>query len=478
MSLKKQATFGLVWTYAQQFGNQLVGFGVSIILARLLTPAEFGLIGMIAIFVAVGNTLLHSGLNKSLIRSEDLNNEDYSTIFYYNLTVSLIIYFLIFITAPYIAIFYEQPKLTGILRVYCLSFIVTAFSAVQLARLTKKLDFKTQTIISIPSAIVGGGIGIYMAFAGYGVWSLVWSSLFSSILNTVQLWIYSKWSPELCFNTHKFRSHFKYGYKLTISELLDKVFSNIFLIVIGKYFSPAQVGFYTRAETMKQLPVNNLTNALDRVTFPLFVVIQNDDVQLKRVYKKLIKIVVFVLTPVLTFLAVLAEPTFSLLFTDKWLPAVPYFQILCITGVLLPLHSYNLNILNVKGRSDLFLKIEVLKKGLILITLLITVRLGIIPILIGQVIISILAFFVNAQYTGKFIGYSAIQQLKDVLPTFLLSIIVGAIVFFLDRYQLNSNFDIVRVLMGGIIGLLLYLLSAFLLKFESLNELYNLILKK
>ncbi len=478
MSLKKQATIGLVWTFAQQFGNQLIGFVVSVILARLLLPEEFGLIGMIAVFVAIGNTLLHSGLTKSLIRGEDLDNEDYSTVFYFNLVISVFVYVIIFFLSPLIAEFFEQSILIELLRIYSISFIISAFSAVQLARLTKFMDFKTQTIIAIPSAIVGGVIGISMALLGFGVWSLVWSSIISAAVNSAQLWIYSKWIPDLSFNYNKFKSHFHYGYKLTLSELLDRIFNNIFLIVIGKYFSPAQVGFYTRAETMKQLPVSTISNALNRVTFPLFVSIQNDELRLKRVYKKLMQIVVFVITPVLIFLGVLAEPTFRFLFTDKWLPAVPYFQILCVTGILFPLHSYNLTILNVKGRSDLFLKLEVFKKILIVITLLITIPLGIIAMLIGQVIISILAFFINAHYTGKYINYSAIQQLRDVLPILSLATVVGTIVFFIDFYGLATNLDIVRIIIGGVIGSTIYIFVAYQFKFESLSELSKLIFKK
>lgn len=478
MSLKKQATIGFVWTFAQQFGNQLIGFVVSVILARILLPEEFGLIGMIAVFVAVGNTLLHSGLTKSLIRGENLDNEDYSTVFYFNLIVSILVYMIVYFLSPFIAEFYGQSILIDLLRVYCISFIISAFSAVQLARLTKFMDFKTQTIIAIPSAIVGGVVGIAMALLGFGVWSLVWSSVISSAVNSTQLWIYSKWTPDLSFNYKKFKSHFNYGYKLTLSELLDRVFSNIFLIVIGKYFSPAQVGFYTRAETMKQLPVSNISNAINRVTFPLFVSIQNDEVRLKRVYKKLMQMVVFVITPVLILLAVLAEPTFRFLFTEKWLPAVPYFQILCVTGILYPLHSYNLTVLNVKGRSDLFLKLEVFKKALIIIALVITIPLGIIAMLIGQVVISILAFFINSHYTGKYINYTALQQLRDVLPTFILASLMGAIVFLLDFYGLVLYSDIIRIIIGGIVGSSIYLFMAYQLKFESFQELSKLIFKK
>ena len=276
------------------------------------------------------------------------------------------------------------------------------------------MDFKTQTIIAIPSAIVGGVVGILIAYLDYGVWSLVWSSISGATVSAIQLWIYSDWRPDLIFDTKKLRTHFIYGYKLTLSELLNKTFNNIFLIAIGKYFSAAQVGLYTRAETMNQLPVRNISRALDKVTFPLFVTIQNDDERLKRVYKKILKMVVFVVTPVLITLAVLAEPVFRFLFTEKWLPAVPYFQILCVTGILYPLHSYNLDILNVKGRSDLFLKLEVYKKILILIILFITIPMGIIELLVGQVVISFVAFFINAHYTGKFINYSAFKQIIDI----------------------------------------------------------------
>jgi teichuronic acid exporter len=478
MSLKKQATISFVWTFAQQFGNQLIGFVVSVILARLLLPEEFGLIGMIAVFIAIGNTLLHSGLTKSLIRGEDLDNEDYSTVFYFNLIASIILYIILFFLSPFIANFYEQPLLISILRVYCLTFIIQAFSAVQLARLTKTLNFKTQTMVALPSAIVGGIVGITMAFLGYGIWSLVWSSVLSSAVNSLQLWIYSKWKPDVCFNYNKFKLHFNYGYKLALSELLDRIFSNIFLIVIGKYFSPAQVGFYTRAETMKQLPVRNISNALDRVTFPLFVSIQNDDIRLKRVYKKLMKMVVFIITPVLVLLVILAEPIFVFLFTSKWIPAVPYFQILCISGILYPLHSYNLTVLNVKGRSDLFLKLEVLKKALVIISLIITIPLGIISMLIGQVVTSVIAFFINSHYTGKFIDYNALQQLRDVLPVFMLSVQIGISVLALDVYILGEYPDIIRIVVGSFIGFSMYLFIAYQLKFESFFELSKLLFKK
>lgn len=479
MSLRKQAISGLVWTFGMQFGNQLIGFIVSMILARILLPAEFGLIGMIAIFIAVGKSLLDAGLSQSLIRSQNSDQEDLSTVFFFNLAASFLIYILIYFSAPLIANFYNQPILINIIRIFCITFIISAFSSVQMARLTKIMDFKTQTLIGLPSTIAGGIVGIIMAYMGYGVWSLVWSSLISAFLGSLQLWIYSKWTPSLVFNIEKFKDHFNYGYKLTLSGLLDTIFNNIYLIIIGKFFSPAQVGFYTRAETMKQLPVTNISTALNKVTFPLFASIQDDDVRLKRVYKQLMQMVVFVIAPVLIFLGVLAEPTFRFLFTEKWLPAVPYFQILCVTGILYPIHAYNLNILKVKGRSDLFLRLEVIKKIIVVVTIAFTIKFGIIALLYGQIFTSLVAFFINTHYTGKFINYTTAQQAKDIIPIILLSALSGGVVFLLDQYlKLDNQIDIIRILGGSLIGLLVYLLLAQTFSFNSLNDLKKILIKK
>lgn len=479
MSLRKQAIAGLGWTFASQFGNQLIGFVVSMVLARILLPEEFGLIGMIAIFLAVGKTLLDAGLTQSLIRSQDLDQDDFSTVFYFNLVASILIYIAIYLTAPLIADFYDQQILINIVRLFCITFIITAFSSVQLARLTKEMDFKTQMIIALPSTIVGGIVGLTLAYMGYGVWSLVWSKLVSDFLGTIQLWIYSKWTPSLAFNIKKFKNHFNYGYKLTLSGLLDTIFNNIYLIIIGKFFSPAQVGFYTRAETMKQLPVTNISSALNKVTFPLFASIQDDDVRLKRVYKQLMQMVVFIISPVLIFLGVLAEPTFRFLFTEKWLPAVPYFQILCVTGVLYPIHAYNLNILKVKGRSDLFLKLEIIKKIIIVITIVFALQFGIMALLYGQIFISLVAFFINTHYTGKFINYTAWQQSKDIIPILLLSALSGGAVFVWDYYlKIYDQLDIIRILGGSVVGLFVYLPLAQIFRFNSLNDIKKLIIKK
>jgi teichuronic acid exporter len=313
-----------------------------------------------------------------------------------------------------------------------------------------------------------------MAYMGYGVWSLVWSSLVSAFLGTIQLWIYSKWSPSWVFNMEKFKDHFNYGYKLTLSGLLNTIFNNIYLIIIGRFFSPAQVGFYTRAETMKQLPVTNISAALNKVTFPLFASIQDDNVRLKRVYKQLMQMVVFIIAPVLIFLGVLAEPTFRFLFTEKWLPAVPYFQILCATGILYPIHAYNLNVLKVKGRADLVLKLQIIKKVQVVLVIMVSIQFGIYGLLYGQVFMSLSVFLINAFYTNKFINYSTWEQTKDITPIIFTAAIAGLLVY-IENYYFNSDFDILRILIGGTLGVISYLILCNLFKIEGLNYLKNII---
>lgn len=477
MSLKKQATAGMIWTFGQQFGHQVINFVVSIVLARLLLPEEFGLIGMISVFVGVGNALLNAGLTNSLIRSKELDQGDYSTVFYFNLVASIIIYVAIYFAAPLIADFYDQEILINIVRIYCLSFIIAAFMAVQKARMTKHMDFKTQTIITLPSLVIGGAVGISMAYMGYGVWSLVWNQLVAQTVRSLQFWIYSGWQPSRVFDTGKFKEHFNFGYKITLSNLIAKIFENSYVIIIGRFFAASQVGFYTRAETMKDLPVKNISLALNRVTYPLFATIQEDNVRLKNVYQRLMKMVLFVVAPVMVFSAILAEPIFRFLLTEKWLPAVPYFQILCAAGILYPVHMYNLNVLTVKGRSDILLKLTIVKNILLTIAILVGVQFGIFGLLYAQVLLSVVSFFINAFYTDKFIDYSALEQTRDLIPIVALSLAAGAGIFLVEMW-LSGGLDIIRIIIGSLIGGGVYLVLGYLLNFSSLFELKKLILKE
>jgi teichuronic acid exporter len=479
MSLKHQAISGMLWTLIQQFSTQGIAFGISVILARLLLPAEFGLIGMLSIFMGIGGILMNAGLGTSLIRSVDVTDLDYTTVFYFNLVGSFVIYALIFFVAPFIAQFYNQPILEEIVKWYCLIFIINAFSSIQHTRLNKLMLFKKELMVTVPSLILSGLVGVLMAYNGFGVWSLVFSSLVQSSAMALQLWFYSDWKPTWDFDKALFKKHFNYGYKLTLSGVLETFFVNVYSIIIGKFFDPTQIGFYNRADSLKQLPVSNISSVLNKVTFTLFAKIQNDDVRLKDAFKRIMLIVLFIVAPVLLIMAALGEPLFRFIFTEKWLPAVPYFQILCWNGILYPIHAYNLNILNVKGRSDLFLKLEILKKILVVLVIVISFKFGIYGLLFGSVITSISAFFINSHYSGKFINYSALQQIKDLTPTLFIAVICSGLVFVSD-FMLKDFivYDVFRLIFGGIIGSLTYLLMAHLFKMTAFLELIKIIKKQ
>ncbi|MFO7826008.1 MAG: lipopolysaccharide biosynthesis protein [Cyclobacterium sp.] len=479
MSLKEKTLTGILWAFLQQFGAQLINFIVSVVLARWLMPAEFGIIGMISVFIAIGNSLVDSGLTSSLIRSKNNDQKDFSTVFFMNIFASIIIYLILFFCSPFIAKFFDQPILIPVVRVYCLVFIIKAFSAVQNARYTLNMDFKSLMIVTIPSLLIGGIVGLSFAYFGYGVWSLVYMNLVQAMLVSIQLWVKGKWMPTLVFDIDRLKYHFNFGYKLTLSGILNTIYDNIYHLIIGKFFSAAQLGYYTRAQSMKQLPVTNISSALNKVTYSMFSKIQDDDIRLKSAYKGLMQQVLFWITPTLIIAGILAEPLFRFLLTEKWLPAVPYFQILCIVGIMYPLHSYNLNILKVKGRSDLFLRLEVIKKVLISIGLFIAIPLGIYGLLWMQVILNILAFGINTYYSGRLINYPLYEQLIDILPIIGVSILAGIFLFVIDLQMPNLNeWDFVRLTVGCSVGMLFYLLFSYFIKLKALMDFKKLILKK
>lgn len=479
MSLKQKALSGIFWTLIQQFSSQSISFIVSIILARILLPEQFGLIAILNVFVNIGSILMDGGMGQSLIRTENPDTDDYSTVFYFNLIVSFIIYFIVYLVSPFIADFYNQPELESISKWYCIIFITNAFSSIHYTRLTKNMEFKKELTITIPSLIISSVVGVLMAYNGFGIWSLVVSSILQSTTVGIQLWFRTDWKPILKFKKDKFYIHFKYGYKLTLSGILDAIFNNIYVLIIGKYFAANQVGFYNRADSLKQLPVNNISSVLNKITFPLFAKIQDDNMRIKDMNKKIMQMVLYFVAPTLLIMAALGEPLFRLLFTDKWLPAVPYFQILCWGGILYPIHAYNLNILKVKGRSDLFLRLEIFKKVIVIITIISSISFGILGLLYGTIITSIIAFFINTYYTGKLINYSSFKQLKDLIPIFLAAILTGGLVYSLDIFLLNDILnDIFRLIVGSTIGIIIFYLLSILLRLDSLNELKLIIKKK
>ena len=469
MSLRKKAFSGILWSSFQQFGNQGIRFVVSIFLARLLLPEEFGLIGMIGIFMAIGTELISSGLASSLIRTENPDQRDYSTVFFYNLVVSIILYLLLFFTAPIIADFFGQPELVSITRLYCVTFIISGFSSIQLAKIRKEMNFKLETASSLVSTLCSAVVGIVLAFQGYGVMSLVWMSIIGSIVSSLMLWVTCNWIPSLIFDYKKFKQHYRFGYRMAIAGVINAVFNNIYTLVIGKFFSPVQLGYYTRADTLKQFPISNISSVLNKVTFPIFAEIKDDNKRLKSVYRELMQLVIYIVAPLLVFLGVIANPLFSLLFTEKWLPAAPYFKILCINGILYPLHSYNLNILLVKGRSDLLLRLEIAKKIILCVIIVSLVPFGIYGLLWGQVIYSVICFFINSFFSGKMIGYSAIDQLSDILGIVFLAGFVGFLLFYFNEFAMSwISSNLLKVIISLTFGFAIYILLSFILGIESL----------
>lgn len=456
MSLKKIAFSGIVWTTFQQFSVQFINFGVQIILARLLLPEMFGLIAMIQIFIAVGQTLMDSGMTSSLIRTQNPDQDDYSTVFYTNIFMSILIYILIFIFAPLVATFYKQPVLSDLLRIYSLSFVIKSFVGVQTTRLTKDMNFKLQMYMQIPSTIVGGIVGILLAINGFGVWSLVWLNLVQSFVFMIQHWFFTKWRPSFSFDKEKLRTHFKFGIRLTASSLLDTLYNNSYTIVIGKAFSPSLVGFYNQADNLRLFPVNQISTALGKVTYPLFSMIQEDDLRLKSVYKKLMQVVLLFVIPIMLILIGTAHPLFRFVLGEKWLPSVPIFQILCLASIIRPVSTYNLNILKVKGRTDLFLKIEVIKKIIGVAILIVSLRFGLMAMVWSLSLSSILFLVINGIYSGKLINYGVTEQIRDISPLFLYGLISYLAMFTFNKFVPIILPDSLRVLIDSIVFIIPY----------------------
>jgi O-antigen/teichoic acid export membrane protein len=464
MSLKKRALSGIFWTFTENFSVQLLNFAIQIILARLLLPEDFGLIAMLTVFINIGHTLVNGGMTTSIIRTKKPDQNDFSTVFITNILVSFFIYFIVFLLAPIIADFYNQPILKDILRVFALSFVIRSFVAVHIAKLNKEMNFKQLMKIQLPSTLIGGFIGVAMAYNGYGVWSLVWMILSQTLVYTLQNWFLLPWRPSLIFDKNKFNYHFNFGYKMTLSGLLDTVYNNSYNIIIGKFFSPAIVGFYSQAENLRLFPVSQLSNVVDKVTYPLFSEI-NNDIQLKDVYKNVMKASLSVVIPIMLVLIVVAQEVFLFVFGEKWLPAVPFFQILAIASIVRPISNYNLNILKVKGRSDLFLKVEVIKKILGVIAIAVALPFGIIPLVVSLTVVSYFFVGINMFYSGNLINYPMTEQISNIFRLYLIGIVAMIVTYFFKLHFLETELNnLITIAITGLFYLVLYVSGIYFLE--------------
>lgn len=475
-NLREKTISGIIWSFADNSLTQIITFVVGIILARLLSPAEFGLVGMIGIFIAVGQAFVDSGFNQALIRKQDCTSTDYSTVFYFNLVVSIIFYIILFFSAGYISDFFNEPKLVEIVRVVSLSILFNAFGLVQETQLTKEIKIKVQTKISLTANIISGIISLALAYKGFGVWSLVFRNLSNVFVRNLLLWKFNKWKPALVFSLNSFKELYAFGSKLFLSGLINRIFENIYYFVIGKYFSAEQLGFYTRADTFARLPSSNINGVVQRISYPVLVKLQNDDVALKNALKKLIKSTMLLTMFFMIIMAAAAESLIITLIGEKWHQSVFYLQLLCFSLILFPLQSLNLNMLNVKGRSDLFLKLEIIKKLLVVPVIFIGILYGIKTMLFAMIINSLISYYLNSYYNKMLINYSLPEQIKDLLPSIIIISISGTIVFTLGQI-LPFNY-LILLIIQSISGLILVILLSEFLKLEPYLEIKNIITDK
>jgi O-antigen/teichoic acid export membrane protein len=464
--LKSQTINGVFWSFLEKFGSQLILLISQIILARLLEPEDFGLIGMLAIFIGVSQAFIDSGFDNALIQKKDVNQTDYSTVFYFNIAIGFLLYILLFVAAPYIADFFRQPLLVNLTRVVCIILAVNSFGLIQLVKFKIEMNFRAIAQVVVIANFLSAFVGIGMALLGYGVWALAGQIMGIYFFRTVLFWVKSSWRPSLVFSVESFKQMFRFGSKLLLSGIISQTFENIYLMVIGRMFSATALGFYSQAKKLQQVPVTTLAQVVGNVTYPAFSKIQDDNEKLKQGFRKLIKLLVFVNFPLMLGLAVIAKPLLVLVLGEKWLPSVPYFQLLCIAGMIYTLHASNLNILKVKGRSDLFLSLEIAKKLIVVVAIIIGLNWGIMGLVVGQICTSFVNFFINAFFTGKLISYSIPNQLKDISQSLYISL--GMVAFMTIGWVFENQ--ILTLSFQILIGIGSYLLLAIATKQEALTD--------
>ena len=467
-NLKQKTINGMLWSISERFSLQGVQLVVSIILARLLEPSQFGLIGMLSLFMAIAQSILDSGFGSALIQKKNADNLDNCSIFYFNIFIGTLLTLLLILLAPSIAGFFYQPILIQLTRFLSLNIFINGFGLVQSTLLSKQMNFKAQLKINLISVFISGCVGIGLAYLDWGVWSLAIQSVLNTLIKTGLLWILSTWKPSFLFSFNSLRGMFSFGSKMLLSGLLNTLFKNIYLAIIGKLFSVTELGYYTRASSMQQTAVSATSSSLGKVLFPAMVPLQDDNTRLRTAYKKTIGVSLFFHFPLMFGLIGIADPLIRFLMTDKWAPSIPYFQLLCISGLFYPLHVLNLNILQVKGRSDLLLRLEIIKKAVNILTILITYRWGVTGLIYGQIVSSAFAYFLNSFYSGRLVNYPMIDQIREILPSMITAGIMGGILILINHFV--STTLILQIILLIFIGFILYALQNWMIKSIAMKE--------
>jgi len=449
-SLREKAVAGIAWSAVERISQTVVVFVVQLFLARILGPEQFGLLAMVSVFVVISNTIVDSGLGSALVQRKDITDADHSTVFIFNLAAAILMAAVLWMAGPAIASFYRQPVLADVVAVLGLGLILHAIGAVHKAQLQRQLAFKKLFWVTTPATVLSGMIGIGLALKGFGVWALVAQTLCLRAMGALSLWFQTGWRPRAVFEASRFGVLFSFGSKLALSSILQQSFSNIYLLVIGRVFSPIEVGFFQRAKAMRELPIATLQSVVGSVMFPVLSAVQQDSDRMKHILRRSLQLSSLIAFSAMAFVAGLAGPLVLFLVGEKWLPCVPMLQLLCISGALYPLHAGNLSLLEATGRSDLFLKVEIIKKVTTLANIFITYRYGIYAMMWGMVATSVLALMINTYYTDKIIRYDLGQQAKDIAPALGLGALIFVVTSSVSLFTSGAP-----AVVGVMIGLLL-----------------------
>ncbi len=465
---KNRILSSLFWKFMERGGTQGIQFIVQILLARLLLPADYGIIALVVIFIAIAGVFVQSGLNTALIQKKDADEIDFSSVFYVSLFMAVIIYIILFLVAPYIARFYGEPQIIPVFRVLSITLIFGAFNSIQNAVISRNMQFKKLFLSSTGAIIFSGAIGIYFAYTGFGVWALVVQQLSNQLFVTLILWFTVKWRPRLEFSLQRVKGLFSFGWKLLVSALIDTVYRDLRSLIIGKMYNPAMLGFYNRGQQFPSIIISNINGSIQSVMLPVLSSQQDNKPRVKAIMRRAVVTSSFAIFPMMVGLAIIAEPLVRLLLTDRWLPCVPFLQIFCATYSLWPIHTANLQAIKALGRSDIFLKLEIIKKIMGLSILAITIFYGVYAIALGGVLGGIISTFINAYPNKKLIGYSYKEQWSDVMPSLLISLVMGAVIY-IFKYL---NIAVWQILILQIVsGAILYICLAKMFKLENLDYL-------
>lgn len=459
-NLGQRSVQAVFWVFAAKAGTLMTNFVVTLILARLLSPDDFGLLAAVIIIFELSMTFVDSGFSAALIREKEISEEDKSTTYIFNLIAAVLIYAILFLSAPVLAGFFKESELIPIIRIMGLNVIIGAFAIVHKSVLSQQIDFQTQAKARVLALLISGIIALGLAYTGFGVWSLVVKFILTALFDTILLWIFVGWKPIWVFSRNSFNRLFGFGWKFFFMTFLDKLFKHVFKLLIGRFFATAILGFYYLAESLRNMVTNSIFETIHKVTYPVLAKLQNDLGRLKIGYRKILKLCIFVIAPASVLMILLSSQIITTLFGSKWVEASPMLQLLCLAGFTIPFNTINLNMLLVLGRSDLGLKLEFLKKAIIVIAVLIGVQYGIYGLLVSEVVSSYIAVFISAYYSKKFLKYSLLEQINDVSSAIIFSVIMGiSIWILLNIYDVGNIFMLTAFgLVGGGIYLILHLL--------------------